>query len=108
MGISLYGLHFGTHSKSSIHNNPDLTDIDKFNYLHSLLEHTAAEAIAGLTLSSSNYKGAIALLKKRFGCKQQLISKHMEAFLTWKLLHCHVTSRISVSCMIRWNLTSDA
>ena len=62
--------------ESSIHNNPDLTDIDKFNYLHSLLEHNAAEAIAGLTLSSSNYEEAIALLKKRFGCKQQLISTH--------------------------------
>ena len=67
--------------ESSIHNNPDLTDIDKFNYLHSLLEHTAAEAIAGLTLSSSNYEEAIALLKKRFGSKQQLISKHMKALL---------------------------
>ena len=81
MGTSLYGLHFGTQLESSIHNNPDLTDIGKFNYLHSLLEHTAAEAIAGLTLSSSNYEEAIALLKKRFGCKQQLISKHMEALL---------------------------
>ena len=58
-----------------------MTDIDKFNYLHSLLEHAAAEAIAGLTLSSSNYEEAIVLLKKRFGCKQQLISKHMEALL---------------------------
>ena len=67
--------------ESSIHKNQDLTDIDKFNYLHSLLEHTAAEAIAGITLSLSNYEEAIALLKKRFGSKQQLISKHMEALL---------------------------
>ena len=50
--------------ESSIHSNSDLTEIEKFNYLHSLLEHTAAEAIAGLTLLSSNYEEAIALLKK--------------------------------------------
>ena len=36
--------------ESAIHRNPDLSDIDKFNYLQSLVEHSAAEAIAGLTL----------------------------------------------------------
>ena len=40
--------------KSSIHLNTDLTDKDKFNYLCSLLELSALEAIAGLTLSSTN------------------------------------------------------
>ena len=65
--------------ESAIHQNPDLSDIDKFNYLQSLVEHSAAEAIAGLTLSSSNYAEAITVLKKRFGNKEQLIKKHMEA-----------------------------
>ena len=68
--------------ESAIHRNPDLSDIDKFNYLQSLVEHSAAEAIAGLTLSSSNYGEAITVLKKRFGNKQQLINKHMEALLS--------------------------
>ena len=68
--------------ESAIHQNPDLLDIDKFNYLQSLVEHSAAEAIAGLTLSSSNYAEAITVLKKRFGNKQQLINKHMEALLS--------------------------
>ncbi|KAL5475335.1 hypothetical protein EMCRGX_G025132 [Ephydatia muelleri] len=68
--------------ESAIHQNPDLSDIDKFNYLQSLVEHSAAEAIAGLTLSSSNYGEAITVLKKRFGNKQQLINKHMEALLS--------------------------
>ena len=36
--------------ESSIHFNTDLTDIDKFNYLRSLLELSALESIAGLTL----------------------------------------------------------
>lgn len=41
--------------RSAIHDNPDLSDIDKFNYLNSLLESSAAEAIAGLKITSSNY-----------------------------------------------------
>eukprot|EP00731_Ephydatia_muelleri_P009492 Em0005g78a len=40
-----------------------------------------AEAIAGLSLTSSNYDEAIAVLKKRFGNKQQLIAKHMDVHL---------------------------
>ena len=67
--------------ESSIHFNTDLTDIDKFNYLRSLLELSALESIAGLTLSSTNYTEAVAILKKRFGNKQSQITKHMEALL---------------------------
>ena len=63
--------------ESSIHLNTDLTDIDKFNYLHSLLEFSVLEAIVGLT----NYTEAVAILKKRFGNKQSQITKHMEALL---------------------------
>ena len=67
--------------ESSIHQNPDLSQVDKFNYLHSLVDGTAAEAIAGLALTSSNYEVAIKVLKKRFGYKQQQISKHMDVLL---------------------------
>ena len=67
--------------ESAIHGNPKLSAIDKFNYLHSLVKGSAAEAIAGLALTSSNYEEAVALLKKRFGNKQQQINKHMEVLL---------------------------
>ena len=50
--------------ESAVHKNCDLSDVDKFNYLKSLLEHTAYEAIAGLALSSANYTEALDLLKK--------------------------------------------
>lgn len=73
--------------ESAIHKNDDLTDIAKFNYLKSLLERTAHEAIAGLTLSSANYQEAIDILQKRFGNNQWIISKHMEILLTPKPLH---------------------
>ena len=59
---------------SSIHTNPQLTQIDKFNHLHSLLEGQAARSIQGLTRTEANYNSAIDLLHKRFGKPQNIIS----------------------------------
>ena len=57
-------------SQQSMHANAGLTDIDKFNYLRSLLRGTAREAVSGLMLTAANYSEAIAILKRRFGNKQ--------------------------------------
>ena len=72
--------------ESAVHSNDELSDVDKFNYLRSLLERTAYEAIAGLTLSSANYAEAVDILKKRFGNKQLIISKHMETLLNMDIV----------------------
>ena len=66
---------------SSVHTNSELSDIDRFNYLHSLLEGPAADAVSGLSLTTANYAEAIAILKKRFGNRQQVVSKHMYLLL---------------------------
>ena len=47
----------------------------------SLLDHSAHNAIAGLTLTSTNYAKAVEILKKRFGNKEIIISRHMETLL---------------------------
>ena len=67
--------------EAAVDSNPDLSSVEKFNYLSSLLENTAREAIAGLSLTEANYAEAVSTLKKRFGGTQQIISKHMEALL---------------------------
>ena len=67
--------------ESAIHGNPKLSAIDKINYIHSHVKGSAAEAIAGLALTSSNYEEAVTLLKKRFGNTQQLVKKQMEVHL---------------------------
>ena len=67
--------------QSAIHDNTDLTNIDKFNYLHLLLEPPASDAISGLKLTAANYVEAVDILKKRFGNKQRIISKHMDILL---------------------------
>ena len=67
--------------EAAIHNSSTLTSIDKFNYLNSLLESAAADAVSGLTLTAANYEEAIATLKRRFGNKQLIINRHMDLLL---------------------------
>ena len=64
--------------QSAIHSNAGISDIDKFNYLRSLL---ALDANAGLTISTYNYQQAVEILTKHFGNKQVIISKHMDALM---------------------------
>jgi len=67
--------------EASIHNNHNLAPIDKFNYLNSLLQGIAADSIAGLSFTSSNYDEAVAILQRRFGNKQLIINRHMDILL---------------------------
>ena len=67
--------------KVSIHDNTNINDIDKFNYLKGCLKGEAQATISGLTLSSENYTQAVDLLTDRFGNEQVLISAHMESLL---------------------------
>ena len=39
------------------------------------------EAISGLALTAGNYREAVDILKKRFGNREHIISKHMDALL---------------------------
>ena len=76
MEILLGCVHSGAHLRQQyIHKNSKLATIDKFNYLNSLLDKNASEAIAGLAITKANYEEAIAILKSRLwqqtdDCKQ--------------------------------------
>jgi len=63
---------------SAVHDKPDISKVDKFNYLCSLLEGTASKVVQGLTLTADNYDAVVALLQERFGNKQTIISAHMD------------------------------
>ena len=65
----------------AVHERADISKVDTFNYLNSLLEGSAANAIQGLTLTESNYDTAVELLKERFGRPQQIITAHMDELL---------------------------
>ena len=66
---------------SAIHQNTGLNEVDKFNYLRSLLRGSARDAVSGLMLTEANYAEAISVLKRRFGNKQQIIKKHMDILM---------------------------
>ena len=58
--------------------NSNLSGVDnKFNYLKSLLAGIVQSVVAGLALTSGNYENAV--LKRRFGNPQVVVSSHMEA-----------------------------
>ena len=65
----------------AIHVNTSLGDVDKFNYLRLLLRGAARKAVSRLTLTGANYGEAIAVLKRRFGNKQQIIC-YMDILVT--------------------------
>ena len=62
---------------SSIDNNDQLSDVDKFAYLRGYLEGQAKSTIAGLSLTATNYQCAIDLLKKRFEKKSAIQRTHV-------------------------------
>ena len=49
--------------------------------MNTLLEAPAAEAISGLKLTAANYNEAVAILQRRFGTKQLIITKQMDVLL---------------------------
>ena len=97
-------LPFWDSFKSSVHDNPTLSVIDKFVYLTSLLESVAADAIAGLSITSANYEEAISTLKKRFGNQQSIVNKHMDALLSAQA----VTSNTDVKSLRKLTDTIEA
>lgn len=61
---------------SSIDTNPGLCGIDKFNYLLSLLELAALEAITCLTPTEANYEEAVETLKEIWQSSSHYQSPH--------------------------------
>ena len=51
---------------SAVHENEELSSIDKFSYLKYYLEDGAKKVISGLELMKKNYEVALTLLKDRF------------------------------------------
>ncbi|KAH6947372.1 hypothetical protein HPB50_018527 [Hyalomma asiaticum] len=65
----------------AISKNQELSNLDRFNYLKSLLTGEAAAAIAGLQATSQCYEDAIDILQKRFGDSSALIQDHMQGLI---------------------------
>ena len=66
----------------AIHENTELSPIEKFTYLKGYIGGEAEKSLEGLKLTSINYEHAIEILRERFGNKQLIISKHMSNLLS--------------------------
>ena len=87
-----------------IDNRQDISDVNKFTYLLSLLRDEAKACVQGLQLTAGNYQTAKELLKKRFGRRETVVFGHIQKLLSmsnsgkqdlWKLydeLTVHVRS----------------
>ena len=62
--------------EASIHKNPNLQPVDKFNYLRAELEGDASVVISGLELTNTNYEVAVNLLQERFGTDELMMDAH--------------------------------
>ena len=58
---------------TGIHQDKDVQNVDKFNYLHSQLRGQVSEMLMGIELTNDNYNTAIALLKELYVKKQVMI-----------------------------------
>lgn len=63
---------------SAVNLSPKFSNIDKINYLKSLMEGPGAAGIKGLPLTSENFNSAREILEQRNGNKQLIISPHMD------------------------------
>ena len=65
----------------AIGKNDNLADIEKLNYLFTILTGEAERTVKGLQLTNDNYKEALDILKSRYGDPQLIITYHMNNLL---------------------------
>ena len=88
---------------AAIYENRSLSDIDKFNYLRSLLEHSALDAISGLTPWSPSQETIphLELLSALLWAHlMDAVSKSLEIELQLSVPRCFTDSTVAL-CWIR-------
>lgn len=68
--------------RSLIHNNPQLTEMDKFTYLRSSLSGEALQEINSVEMSDVNYVVAWTMLEKRYENKKLIVKAHLDALFS--------------------------
>lgn len=70
----------------AVHNNKNIPEVQKMNYLMGFLSGEAESLLKGFRLSGQSYPKALALLKERFGNPQKLISFHMSKIIDLQIV----------------------
>jgi len=88
-GNPLNWISFWDQFKSAVHERAELSNINKFSHLRSLLSETPASIISGLSLTNDNYLQAVELLNERYGNPQVLIHSQMDLLVQLPRLDDH-------------------
>ena len=68
--------------RTTIDNNTQLENVEKFGYLDKYLEGPAAKVIQGMPLTGTMYAQAIERLRKRYGQDEQITRSHIKSLMT--------------------------
>ena len=92
--------------EASIHRNPNLQPVEKFNYLRAELEVDAIEVISRRELTKSNYEVTVNLLQGRFGRDELMMDAHYSALMDLPV-SLNVIEKLRATCdMIEKHLHS--
>ena len=83
--------------EASIHRNPNLQPVDKFNHLRAALKGDASVVISALELTNSNYEVAVNLLQERFGRDDLMVDAHYSALMDLPV-SLNVTTNLRATC----------
>lgn len=79
-------LNFKNTFEALVHENPNISPIQKFYYLKGALEGTASNVIQSITISALNYTVAWSLVQERFENRQFMIDLHINGIIDHKSL----------------------
>lgn len=100
-------LFFKNSFETTVHQDEDLTNMQKHQYLVGVLRGEARSAIEGFTISNENYEEAWTLLKDTYDNEVMIVETHMEELLNFpaitkdekaeslRLLVWHIQTHIS-------------
>ena len=70
--------HFYQTFLSTIHNREGLNNIDRYNYLSSLLDGEASRAIQGFAATEQNYETVLDVLRERYGSEPKIVKTYIQ------------------------------
>ncbi|XP_040078996.1 uncharacterized protein LOC115317588 [Ixodes scapularis] len=76
-GEKLNWLPFWEQFRQAIHDNIELSGVEKLLYLRTVLTGKAAAAVSGIQATENSYAYAVELLKERLGKKDVLVQEHL-------------------------------
>ena len=79
IGMVLKWPEFYDTFEAAVDSNPNLSSVDKFNYLCSRLEEDALEVTGGMTLTNANYDKAKDILNERYGRPGVIVNAHYKS-----------------------------